>query len=265
MKTIYSLVFISLFVTENLVAQVYSPAEPRAAKKLNKYYIDKAMHYPQSSLENKTGGKVTVGFTVDEKGESKDFIIINGLDKALDEEAIRLSKNIRWKPALVNGRAASSRAELEIEFNPKHYLKHHGKEGCPTSHVRANADTSGLIYTFAFVDVQPKPLIDERFKNLGHYISEVLEYPEAAKAAGIQGTVRLVFVVETDGLASNIEILHSVGGGCDQEAIRILQTVCWEPGSIHELKVRTEYQLDVTFKLSDKKQQNIPNRQSGNL
>ncbi len=100
---------------------------------------------------------------------------------------------------------------------------------------------------------------------MNHYINSNLKYPETAKTGGIEGSVKLGFVVEEDGIASNIHILESVGGGCDQEAIRILESLHWFPGIANEKRVRSQTTFDVVFKLNENRQHQIPNRQSGGL
>ena len=80
-----------------------------------------------------------------------------------------------------------------------------------------------------------------------HYILTNLKYPEAAKAGEIHGTVRLSFVVETNGNVSNITVLNSVGGGCDNEAIRLLQNTHWIPAVKNGKYVRSYNKQDITF------------------
>ena len=50
-----------------------------------------------------------------------------------------------------------------------------------------------------------------------------LKYPEVAQKAGIEGLVTVSFIVNKEGEVSNIEILRGIGGGCDEEVIRVLK------------------------------------------
>lgn len=82
------------------------------------------------------------------------------------------------------------------------------------------------------------------------YLSTNLKYPEAAKEKGVEGTVAVKFIVETDGSVSDVEILRGIGAGCDQEAVRVIsETKDWSPGIKDGKKVRTEMRLPVRFKL----------------
>ncbi len=84
------------------------------------------------------------------------------------------------------------------------------------------------------------------YKFLGSHI----EYPEKAREKGITGIVLVKFVVEKDGRLSNIEIVKGIGGGCDEEVLRVMKTMPpWIPGKVNGKKIRTEFKLPVAFDL----------------
>ena len=85
--------------------------------------------------------------------------------------------------------------------------------------------------------------------NMPQYIQKNLQFPAEAKEREIQGTVRLSFVVETDGSVSNIVVVNSVGGGCDNEAIRLLQETIWIPAEKNGKYVRSTGMQDITFSI----------------
>ena len=70
------------------------------------------------------------------------------------------------------------------------------------------------------------------------YLSENLRYPSAAKEGNVAGKVLVQFLVNPDSSLSDFRILQSVGGGCDEEAIRLIkQGPAWVPGLVDgELK-----------------------------
>lgn len=82
------------------------------------------------------------------------------------------------------------------------------------------------------------------------YVQQNLVYPELARQKGISGTVAVRFVVKTDGQVDNIEVTRGIGGGCDQEAIRVIRSMPrWTPG-MHDGKIVAVYFiLPVKFKL----------------
>ena len=83
------------------------------------------------------------------------------------------------------------------------------------------------------------------------YLSKNLKYPTQARRMGIEGTVYVVFVVNTDGSIQDVGILRGVGGGCDEEAVRVVKNApSWEPGRQRGRPVRVKMRLPIRFKLS---------------
>ncbi len=260
-------IILSLTVFQGVsTAQVNKSSEPISSKKLTNDFIESAMMYPQKDYDNKIEGKVKLQFKVTLEGNATEFKIIKPQSDAMNEESIRLVRKILWKPAIINGRPIESAQTYEIQFNIKHYdkiVKSRGYSRIELYHQ--NRDNSGKIYNFAELLIKPQPLLKDEFKNLSHFIQKSLKYPDAAYAAGIEGTVKLDFVIEEDGIASNLRIDQSVGGGCDNEAIRILQTIRWKPGLMDGLAVRSHNSLNITFRISEQHQRAIPNRQASGL
>ena len=82
-------------------------------------------------------------------------------------------------------------------------------------------------------------------------MGENIKYPEAAKKQGIQGTVYVSFVVEKDGTVSNVKLLKGIGGGCDEESIRIVKGMPkWKPGIQNGKTVRVLFNMPIYFKLN---------------
>lgn len=57
------------------------------------------------------------------------------------------------------------------------------------------------------------------------FIAKNIKYPPMARESGIQGRVFVNFVVEPDGRVSNVKVLRGIGGGCDEEAIRVVESM----------------------------------------
>jgi protein TonB len=86
---------------------------------------------------------------------------------------------------------------------------------------------------------------------LQDFIKDNLEYPKQAQISNIQGIVVLQFVVEPSGLVTNIGVSKTVGGGCDQEAIRVLQMIKWYPAKKNGKLVRSQMTFPFYFVLND--------------
>lgn len=91
-------------------------------------------------------------------------------------------------------------------------------------------------------------------KKLLEFIYYKVRYPTIASENGVEGTVVVSFVVEKNGSISNIKLLRNIGGGCGEEAVRVVkmmqaQPVRWSPGKMYGEPVRVQFILPVTFKL----------------
>jgi protein TonB len=75
-------------------------------------------------------------------------------------------------------------------------------------------------------------------------IHAALVYPPAAKRNRIQGTQNISVDLKADGTLINFRCLNSLGGGCCEEATRILKTLKFKaPG------YQAKYTIPVRFKL----------------
>lgn len=74
-------------------------------------------------------------------------------------------------------------------------------------------------------------------------------YPEIARNAGIEGRVILQFIVEPDGSVSNPVVVRGIGGGCDEEALRVVSEAVFTPGRQRGEPVRVKMSLPITFDL----------------
>jgi len=91
------------------------------------------------------------------------------------------------------------------------------------------------------------------------FLIENLKYPEEARKKGIQGRVYVSFVVEKDGSISNIELLRGIGGGCDEEGMRVVSIMPdYEPGLQRGKPVRVRFTLPIKFTLDNKDIKKLP-------
>lgn len=90
-------------------------------------------------------------------------------------------------------------------------------------------------------------------KALMQYLADNVRYPSNAIDNGIQGSVIAQFVVETNGKITDVNILRDIGGGCGDEARRLIESMNkahkWHPGKQRGKPVRVMFTLPVRFKL----------------
>ena len=83
------------------------------------------------------------------------------------------------------------------------------------------------------------------------YLAQNLNYPKAAMEKKIEGTVIVTFVVKKNSEIDTVEILRGIGGGCDEEAIRLVKdSPKWTPGKKDGELVNVRMRLPIRFKLS---------------
>jgi protein TonB len=63
--------------------------------------------------------------------------------------------------------------------------------------------------------------------------------------------VYVTFVVERNGNVTDVKILRGIGGGCDEEAVRVVQNMPkWEPGKQRGKPVRVQFNMPIKFTLA---------------
>ncbi len=82
------------------------------------------------------------------------------------------------------------------------------------------------------------------------FLQDNIKYPQMARESGIQGTVYVTFVVERQGNVTDVRILRGIGGGCDEEAIRVIKLMPkWEAGMQRGKPVRVQFNMPIKFTL----------------
>ena len=83
------------------------------------------------------------------------------------------------------------------------------------------------------------------------YLKDNIKYPQMARESGIQGTVYVTFVVERNGSVTDVKVLRGIGGGCDEEAIRVIQNMPkWNAGKQRGKPVRVQFNMPIKFTLA---------------
>lgn len=107
-----------------------------------------------------------------------------------------------------------------------------------------------VVETEIFTVVESMPEFPGGAEQMMIFIAKNIKYPPMARESGIQGRVFVNFVVEPNGSVSNVKVLRGIGGGCDEEAIRVVETMPkWTPGRQRGKAVRVSFNLPVRFTL----------------
>jgi TonB family protein len=158
------------------------------------------------------------------------------------------------RPAIVL--ADTTKHTVVITYNPK-------TDKLPA----ANPDTTPKN-KIVFTSVEISPTFPGGEVAFGRFLAANIKYPEEARKAKLQGRSVITFVVEMDGSLSDIKVVRPLGGGTDEEAIRVLKiSPKWKPGIQNGHVVRVAYAVPISFTLADDKARKtgfVPQAKNGN-
>lgn len=101
---------------------------------------------------------------------------------------------------------------------------------------------------FTFVEQQPTFPGGEA--AMLKFIYDNIKYPAIARENGISGTVHIQFVVSKTGEISKAKVLRGIGGGCNEEAIRVVNMMPnWNPGKHNGRAVPVTFTMPIKFVL----------------
>jgi protein TonB len=105
------------------------------------------------------------------------------------------------------------------------------------------------IYPYAALEQKPEFIGGE--DALRKYLGDNLVYPPHAKEIGYEGKVYISFVIDQFGNVVNAKIAREVGGGLDEEALRVVTAMPrWKPGKQAGHPVSVSYTLPIVFALN---------------
>lgn len=136
----------------------------------------------------------------------------------------------------------------------------------PSSVQAISSGSSGftILDPYSYYEAAPQEETSKVVKQMPEYpggqeamiqfMVENIKFPAAARKEGISGTVYVTFVVDNSGIVKDVKVLRGIGGGCDEEALRVVNAMPhWKPGINKEGKaVNVQMNLPVKFKLEDK-------------
>ena len=99
--------------------------------------------------------------------------------------------------------------------------------------------------TQVFVVVEEMPELIDGLEG----IQREIRYPVIAKKAGLEGRVIVQFIVDEQGRVTHPKIVRGIGGGCDEEAQRVVQLARFRPGKQGGQPVKVKMSLPITFRL----------------
>lgn len=81
-------------------------------------------------------------------------------------------------------------------------------------------------------------------------IDRELTYPESARISGLEGIVRIYFVVDEQGMAGRFQVVQSLGEHFDEEALRVMKKLTeWKPAMHNGQPVSSHLSIKLRFQL----------------
>jgi periplasmic protein TonB len=112
--------------------------------------------------------------------------------------------------------------------------------------AKVEEEETDQIFTVVEESAAPKGGMAAFYK----YVSEKMKYPAQARRMGTEGRVFVEFIVGKDGSISDVKAVRGIGGGCDEEAVRVLQSApSWTPGKQRGKPVKQKMVIPIIFKL----------------
>ena len=120
------------------------------------------------------------------------------------------------------------------------------KDAKSYGYVEEKSKASDEVFTI----VEQQPEFPGGMTAFYEFIATNLEYPADAKASGLEGRVFVQFIVDTDGSLKDVKTVKGIGGGCDEEAERVLaKSPKFTPGKQRGKAVQVRMILPIVFSL----------------
>ena len=124
-------------------------------------------------------------------------------------------------------------------------------DGKPGGDIDGTGETGidNNVYTTAGVEEFPE--FPGGMAAWSKFIQKNLRYPYMAQETGLQGKVFVSFVIEKDGSVSDVSLVKGIGGGCDEEALRVIKkSPKWKAGKQNKTAVRVRYNMPINYTIS---------------
>jgi len=201
-------------------------------------FIYQNVKYPKEAREAGIEGMAVVQFIVEKDGSIADAKIVRSIGGGCDEEVLKV---VYMMPNWIPGKQAGE--PVRVQFNLPVKFKLDPKAASDKKKV---ADSKPLFAPCEDAENQVKCANGKMFD----FIIDNLKYPKAAKEAGVEGMVVVKFKIAEDGAVQEAKVVKGIGGGCDEEALRVVNLMPnWVPATQDGKRVATELTLPFKFAL----------------
>ena len=217
---------------------------------------------PKANLENKKLTFILIGLIVSlavawavfeiKSYDKRELVDIGRTAEVVEEEMVEITKQ-EQKPQPVEVPKQTTQIQVvedDVEVDDVEINAEVDQNEQLEEYVPVEIEEDEVVEQEIFTIVEEMPEFPGGMNKLAEYLAKNIKYPQMARESGIQGRVFVNFVVEPDGSVSNVTVMRSLGGGCDEEAMRVVKSMPkWKPGKQRGKAVRVSYILPVKFKL----------------
>ena len=221
---------------------------------------------PKADLESKKLTFTLIGLVVSLfiiwrvfEYKSYDKQIVDDLQKTvevIEEEMVEITKQEQPKPQppapkpqvtqieiVDNEEEIEEEIEIDAEVSQDEVLEEY-------DFTPPEIEEEEIVEAEIFKVVEEMPEFPGGAAKMMEFIQKNIKYPMMARESDIQGRVFVNFVVEPDGTITNVTVMRGIGGGCDEEALRVVQSMPnWKPGKQRGSAVRCSFTVPIIFKL----------------
>ncbi len=190
-----------------------------------KLFFRKNINYPEAAAKAEKRGVLNTTITINDQGQVIATDFGNEIGFGFEEEVLRVAKDLpEFIPAKINGKAVCSKIELAIQCKPK---KNNIRYKAIEEQVRMyDPECEGIA------------VIQDRLGcsnvNLYAFFEKNLIYPKEAIDNKVEGKVVARIFFDEKGNITKKEVVSSLGSGCDEEALRLIDLVeKWVPAKLN--------------------------------
>lgn len=194
-------------------------------------FIESHLQYPADLKSDSIEGIVYVEFWVDTTGQTYDHKVLRGLNKKMNEEAIRVAKMITFsKPAMQRGKPVNVKYVVPIKFD---LLK--AKDGSKCKNKNIQRFDSPLPDKLPIFNGKLNESLKKRFI---HFYNKKID--------SINGTIYISFKVDTNGETFNHKILKGINNDLNSAALKAIEGLEFkEPAKVRNKPVQYRYLISI--------------------
>lgn len=254
MKPLIKLLFLFFCIHSTAYSQAFELRPFVKGKVLNaggssqiERLIKQQLQLPDTVFLTNKSHVIHYSFSLSNTGIIENVVLVKGSSHLINMEVLRILKKIEWlKPS---PEIQNKTLDFLIIIDEKSFQKMIKKRQYQTlNYPVLPVDTTQHIYLFNLVDQKPSPIFTEgNYSSADHFFNSKIKYPEAAIRLGLKGQVEVEFIVEQNGMISNIHVVKPLQGGCSEEAVRVIELLQWNPGVNNGIAVRVKQKAVMNF------------------